>query len=165
MTHQPITRFPASVIAAAQACHKSSGCPASVTLAQWSLESNYGKTMPQNSNNAFGIKSRPGQDFVESPTTEVVHGQTIHITAKFAKYASMAEGFEAHAHLLMNPKGPYGQCLPYVYDPIKYIQRMAHIYATDPKYADKLIKIVADNNLTQYDVKPDPARPTADPAQ
>src|ERR1700722_17849140 len=63
--------IPASVIVAAQAAHKtfySLGPFASVTLAQWAVESDYGRAMPAGSNNPFGIKAFGDQPYVEAMT-------------------------------------------------------------------------------------------------
>jgi hypothetical protein len=59
-------RFSLDVINAAQATQDRWGVPASVTLAQWALESRYGASMPVGSNNPFGIKAVSGQPFVEA---------------------------------------------------------------------------------------------------
>ena len=48
---------PDAVIRAAQASQTRWGIPASVTLAQWALESAWGSRMPPGSNNPFGIKA------------------------------------------------------------------------------------------------------------
>jgi len=58
--------FPPAVIAAAVAAHHRWRVPASVTLAQWAVESAFGTAMPRGSNNPFGIKAGQGQPFVEA---------------------------------------------------------------------------------------------------
>ena len=51
--------------------------PASITVAQWAVESAWGAAMPPGSNNPFGIKALASQDAVESPTNEVLDGKTV----------------------------------------------------------------------------------------
>jgi len=87
--------FPSDVIDAAKRSLKTWKIPASVTLAQWALESDWGRKMPIGSNNPFGIKA-----CVEARTREVIHGETVFIVARFRKFGSMAEAFEQHARLL-----------------------------------------------------------------
>lgn len=53
--------FPPEVIAAAQAAPARWGAPASITMAQWALESGGGQHMPKGSNNPFGIKAGRGR--------------------------------------------------------------------------------------------------------
>jgi flagellum-specific peptidoglycan hydrolase FlgJ len=62
--------FTNDVIAAAQASQRNTGIPAAITLAQYALESGYGRHMPTGSNNPFGIKAKPGEPFVEQDTWE-----------------------------------------------------------------------------------------------
>ena len=75
-------------IAAAQASQQKWGVPASVTLAQFILESDWGRKMPggPSSNNPFGMKAVAGQPSVEASTHEVRDGQTIEITAPFRNF-------------------------------------------------------------------------------
>src|SRR5215475_11725970 len=75
----PGSPVPEDVIAAAQASHDKWKIPASVTLAQWALESGWGRKMPLGSNNPFGIKAASGQAFVEAITREHINGQGVTI--------------------------------------------------------------------------------------
>jgi len=70
-----VSSFPPEIISAAQTAQAAYGVPASVTLAQWALESDYGQHMPQGSNNPFGIKAKPGQDSVMARPSEYVGGR------------------------------------------------------------------------------------------
>ena len=78
-----MTQPPTEVIAAAKRSAGLWKIPASVTLAQWALESGWGKHTPPGSNNPFGIKAIGDQPAVESPTREVINGENVVITAKF----------------------------------------------------------------------------------
>jgi hypothetical protein len=69
--------IPSYLIAAAQSSHKKffpRGPFVSVSLAQWALESAYGRAEPPASNNPFGIKALPGQPSVAAMTHETLHG-------------------------------------------------------------------------------------------
>ena len=74
---------PADVADAAVASRNKWTVPASVTVAQWAVESAWGASMPPGSNNPFGIKAVGDQPAVESPTREVINGESIKISARF----------------------------------------------------------------------------------
>lgn len=138
------------VIVAAQKAFGKYGVPASVTLAQYCLESGYGKHMPLGSNNPFGIKAN-SPPYVEANTIEVIHGQVKHLVARFKKYPSLDEAFDDHARLLALGK-PYQGIKPWLWQPLIYIRKLTGLYATDPDYGTKLGNIIFANNLIQYDV-------------
>jgi len=96
-----MSNFPADVVQAAISSMHKWKVPASVTLAQWALESGFGQHMPAGSNNPFGMKAVAGQPFVTATTHEVVNGKTITVEAKFRKFNSIAEAFDAHGQLLV----------------------------------------------------------------
>ena len=154
-------RFPDDVIEAAKIAHKKyfpKGPYASVTLAQWAVESAYGREMPPGSNNPFGIKAVVGQPYVETLTREVIHGVSEKIEQKFAKYASIADAFEAHAKLLAtSPIYAEAQAANTVES---YVRAMAKHYATAPNYAAIILNIIRSFDLTLYDSLPDIALPT-----
>jgi hypothetical protein len=142
--------FPAEVIAAAQASHKAWKVPASVTLAQWALESNWGKAMPPGSNNPFGIKAKAGDPYVESRTHEVVKGKRIKILAKFRKFASLNDAFNEHGRLLATRQA-YAHARTVIGTPDAFADALTGVYATDPDYGSELKKVMKDYNLYQYD--------------
>lgn len=125
---------------AAQASEKKYGIPAGVTYAQWALESSHGTRMPAGSNNPFGIKARAGQPYVEAMTTEVIAGHAQRVMARFAKYSSLADAFDAHAKLLATSpayarargQGTAGG----------FADALTGVYATDPNYGAKLRAIM-----------------------
>lgn len=137
-------------VAAAQAAERSWGIPASVTLAQFGLESDWGKHMPPNSNNPFGIKALPGQPVSEALTREVVHGSTVVVHAGFRKFNGLLEAFDAHARLLAEGK-PYHFARQVLPDAEKFANALTGVYATDPQYGAKLINIMRADDLAQYD--------------
>jgi flagellum-specific peptidoglycan hydrolase FlgJ len=146
------------VIAAAQACAKKWKVPASVTIAQYGLESGWGEHEPPGSNNPFGMKAGawalPGT-FVECDTTEVVHGTSVSVTARFRKFDSIADAFDAHGKLLATA-APYAQAMRKVPNADDFADALTGVYATDPAYGAKLRALMRADNLYQYDVAATP---------
>lgn len=71
-----------------------------VLLAQWSLETGGGaKCIQWNLGNAKSFAG-DGYDWTEFPTTEVVNGAVVHITARFRAFASLAAGAADYLKLL-----------------------------------------------------------------
>ena len=95
---------PADIIAAACEAQRKWKIPASISLAQWALESGWGRHMPPGSNNPFGMKARAGDPFVTVRTREQDRdGHDYFIEAAFRKFGSIAEAFDAHGGLLNKP--------------------------------------------------------------
>lgn len=138
------------VIAAAKAAQDKWAIPASVSIAQFALESGWGKHMPPGSMNPFGIKSLPGAPSVAVPTREYFHGRYVTITAGFAKFPSLAEAFDAHARLLA-VGAPYAHARSVLPDPFKFVDALTGVYATDPNYGAELTAIIQGDGLTKYD--------------
>src|SRR5260370_38392004 len=74
---------PPEVIEAAKASQRQWGVPASVTLAQWIVESAWGSAMPPDSNNPFGIKALETQPAEATGTGEVMDGKGVITPARF----------------------------------------------------------------------------------
>jgi hypothetical protein len=142
--------FPAEVIAAAQASQKTWKIPAAVTLAQWAVESNFGKKMPGGSNNPFGIKATGGQAYVEAHTREVINGKDVVIMAKFRKFASINDAFDQHGRLLASAS-PYAHARTLISNPDAFADALTGVYATDPNYGTVLKRTMKTYNLYQYD--------------
>jgi flagellum-specific peptidoglycan hydrolase FlgJ len=140
------------VIAAARSAQAATGIPASVSLAQWAVESAWGSRCT-GTFNYFGVKAAPGQPSTVCATHEVIDGQRVAAHAAFANYSSEAKAFTAHAELLATGAryAPARAALP---DVTAFIQAMAPVYATDPNYADLLLEIVREHDLQQYDKDP-----------
>jgi flagellum-specific peptidoglycan hydrolase FlgJ len=140
--------IPPSVITGAQLAMKMTGIPASVTIAQWAIESGWGARVT-GTYNVFGIKAVQGQSSTACASHEVINGERVPVTAYFANYGSLAEAFVAHARVLMGlPYMAARKCLP---DVEAFVDKMAPVYATDPNYASLVMKIIIQHNLTQYD--------------
>jgi flagellum-specific peptidoglycan hydrolase FlgJ len=145
--------FIESIAKGAQKAHKEYGVFASVTIAQAILESSWGKSgLSKKANNFFGIKATPDWDgkIIKLPTKEVVHGKTIVVMAPFRSYPDKEGSVLDHAQFLrenhryepafLANNGP---------DFAKAIARNG--YATDPKYAEKLIQLIKQHQLEDYD--------------
>jgi hypothetical protein len=124
------------------------GVPASITLAQGLLESNIGRSRlaTQNSNH-FGIKCF-------SKTCRKGHCSNFnddHHKDFFRIFSSVEESYHAHSRLLQ--KDRYRRL--YRLDKTDYKGWARGLkkagYATDPRYAEKLIRIIEDLDLQQFD--------------
>ncbi|MGI5499270.1 FG-GAP-like repeat-containing protein [Lentzea sp. CA-135723] len=142
----------------AQAEKAEYGIPASVSIAQSALESNWGASgLSRNYLNFHGSKcaapDRPGPIAIgckQLPTTECPGGNCGGTRAYFRVFASMRDSFRDHGRNL-STNSAYAHALPYRNDPDRYIREIARTYATDPAYADKVIKVMRDNNLYRFD--------------
>src|SRR3954465_10671191 len=81
-------------IIAADAAAKGSPYPTGITVAQAALESAWGSSqLSQKANNYFGIKAHGEAEGIELPTTEVVNGKVVKVSARFAAYPDVAACF------------------------------------------------------------------------
>jgi len=123
------------------------GIPASITLAQGILESGAGKSgLAKDANNHFGIKCHKGW------TGDTYIMDDDKRNECFRKYKSASESFEDHSQFLTT-RGRYAFLFEYkVTDYKKWAHGLKKAgYATNPKYAHLLIKVIEDNKLYQYD--------------
>jgi flagellum-specific peptidoglycan hydrolase FlgJ len=142
---------------AARAAQGLTGIPASISIAQAILESGWGRSgLAMEANNYFGIKARQSDDYAEFPTAEFENGVKEEVMAKFARYPSPIESFQSHAALLLTlPR--YKPCMECKRDPAAFAQQLQRCgYSTSPTYADSLMGLVREFNLTQYDNPPEP---------
>ncbi|MGN4155276.1 glucosaminidase domain-containing protein, partial [Burkholderia gladioli] len=149
--------FPAEVIEAAQAAQAKWRIPASISLAQWALESGFGHHLPAGSNNPFGIKANKqdlaSENYVNAMTSEFVNGKEIRIPQPFRKFPSLNEAFDFHGQLLATGRA-YAEARSKIPDAHEFAKALDHHYATDPNYSKKLIGNYIDPyNLTQYDLE------------
>ena len=146
---------------------KTSGILASVSMAQFILESGYGKSeLAQNANNCFGMKKSlsgntwsgstwDGSSVYAKKTQEYENGQYVTITADFRKYPSVEKSIADHSAYLLGAKN--GSKLRY--DGLKgctdYKKAVQIIkdggYATSPTYVESICNIIERWKLTQYD--------------
>jgi LysM repeat protein len=125
-----------------------SGVPASITLAQGMLESDNGNSrLAVRGNNHFGIKCHNGWK------GKRIYHDDDHRNECFRKYNSVFESYEDHSDFLRN-----GSRYAFLFelDPLDYRSWARGLkkagYATNPAYAERLIKIIEDNNLHKYDL-------------
>ena len=142
---------PNDIVLAARAAQRKWNVPASITIAQWMLESGHGKKTPHGSNNPFGIKAGNGQPFVLAPTKEQTKdGRMIRIMAPFRKFDSVDQAFDLHGKLLATSPH-YAAARDHADDPDAYANALTHTYASDDKYGPLLISLMRQHDLYQYD--------------
>lgn len=149
---------------------KKTGILASVSMAQFILESGYGKSeLAQNANNVFGMKcSLSGNTwsgstwdgrakYTKQTKEQNADGSYTTITADFRKYPCVEDSIADHSAYLLGAKN--GSKLRYDgLKDCKDYKKVAQIikdggYATSLTYAEKLCSIIERWNLTQFDVK------------
>lgn len=146
---------------------KKSGILASVSLAQFILESGYGKReLAQNANNCFGMKkslsgntwsgsSWDGKSIYTKKTQEEENGKMITITFDFRKYGCVEDSITDHSAYLLGAKN--GSAFRYnglkgCTDYKKAVQIIKDGgYATSSTYVSNLCSIIERWNLTKYD--------------
>jgi flagellar protein FlgJ len=123
-------------------------------LGQAALESGWGKreiNMPDgsSSHNLFGIKANAGWSgkVAEVMTTEYKNGVPAKQIEKFRAYSSYDEAFKDYATMLSsNPR--YANVLQQSASPAAMAQALQKSgYATDPKYAEKLVSVMKQMNI------------------
>ncbi len=138
----------------AEAASASTGIPARFMLGQAALETGWGKAEirgadGQNSHNLFGIKagaSWKGKT-VDIVTTEYVDGKPQKQVDSFRAYDSYADSFRDYARLLgSNPR--YQNVIAQGQDATGFAQGLQQAgYATDPRYAQKLMNVIRQFEL------------------
>jgi hypothetical protein len=141
---------PQDVIDAAVASQLHWKVPASVTMAQWVVESAWGASMPPGSNNPFGIKAAADQPSVEAPTREVSNGEFVTITARFRTFSSIEEAFDEHGRLLAT-NAVYRAAMQNTDDCNAFSDALNGIYATDPNYSTTLKWVIQAYGFNRYD--------------
>lgn len=136
----PKASFVSSVLPYAQASAAKSGLPVELVLAQAALESGWGKSAK--GNNYFGIKAHGYGGKTQSVGThEYEGGKRVNITDSFRAYDSPEQSFDDHADFLRSNRRykPVFEARDGI-EAARALQKAG--YATDPKYADKLISIM-----------------------
>nr|DAZ57540.1 MAG TPA: Muramidase (flagellum-specific) [Caudoviricetes sp.] len=155
---------------------KKSGVLASVSMAQFILESGWGKSgLTQKANNAFGMKKNlsgntwpnsawDGKSVVSMQTGEETEdGKAYTITAEFRQYNCIEDSIADHSAYLTGAKD--GDKLRYegLKGCKKYKQAAQIIknggYATSTSYVKALCDIIKEYSLTDYEVKKKATKP------
>lgn len=149
---------------------KKSGILASVSLAQFILESGYGKSeLARNANNCFGMKKSlsgntwsgsawDGKSVYTKQTKEQnADGSYETVTADFRKYACVEDSIADHSAYLLGAVNGSKKRYEGIAGMMDYKKAVQLIrdggYATSLTYVEKLCSIIEKWNLTQYDVR------------
>lgn len=147
---------------------KTSGIRASVSLAQFILESGYGKSeLAQNANNCFGMKKSlsgntwsgsawDGVSIYTKKTQEYENGAYVTVTADFRKYPSVEDSIADHSSYLLGAMSGSKKRYEGIANMTDY-KAVAQLiknggYATSPTYVQNLCSIIERWDLTKYDV-------------
>ena len=129
-------------LAMAEKANRSRWVLPSVCIAQAALESGWNlkaKTL-------FGIKGN-GNNL---KTTEYINGKYVMVTAAFKSFPSVAAAVHGYYDLICkSPRYAGAVNNPDFRSAARAIKNGG--YATDPGYADKIIRIIIDNHLTSFD--------------
>jgi LysM repeat protein len=129
--------------------------PASITLAQGMLESGYGTSeLAKHANNHFGIKCHKGWtgETYTRRSKENVDGSSIVRNSCFRAYSTTAESYADHSDFLASRSNYSALFLANTTDYKVWAEGLVKGgYATDPKYAAKLISTIQAYRLDKYD--------------
>lgn len=131
--------------------NQTTGIPTTIIIAVAGLESNWGTSdLARNANNHFGIKANdswPGQAYCKS-STEYMDGIAVQTWECFRKYALIRKSYEDFGRFLLTR--PNYKNLQYYPDWDNWswaVGLQAGGYATDPKYAEKLMAAIEKYKL------------------
>lgn len=146
-----IQSFINTLVPVAQQIQKTYRIPAAVCIAQAALETGWGRSVV--GNNYFGIKATPSTGkVVTSPTTEYVNGKEVWVDATFCAYESLADSANEYG-IFLTSQARYAPCFNSILTTNGFCFTLqACGYATDPNYAKKLISIINEFKLAQYNV-------------
>lgn len=140
----------------AQKINKQYGIYASVTIAQAALESDFGRSvLAAKYHNLFGVKGSDLSNTKELETKEYLNGSWVTIKDRFRVYSSIEESITDHSLLFVNGTTWNNNQYEHVLaadSPASAAKALEQDgYATDPTYAQKLIELIKQYNLTKYD--------------
>jgi flagellar protein FlgJ len=134
------------------------GVEPKVILAQAALESGWGHSTIKNGNgdntfNLFNIKADKSWQGKQAQvaTLEFDQGVAKKVNAGFRSYDSFEESFRDYVDFIKsNPR--YGDALKKVGNAEQYMRELQRAgYATDPKYADKVMSIYQGNTMAEFE--------------
>ncbi len=144
-------QFITAATAVARAFAENGGSLAGVAVAQAALESNWGSSrLARDAHNYFGIKAHGSLPRIELPTHEAVNGALVRTVARFAKYESMEACF-ADRQRILTKVAAYAEARACAADPEAFIRALARHWATDPHYAEKLLRLYREHGFDQLD--------------
>lgn len=149
-------QFIEELVPHAQKLHQEHGVLPSIIIGQAVLESDWGTSeLAAKYHNLFGIKAAEGQEKVTLETKEYVNEKWITIQGNFRVYASWEESMDDHTNLFLNGVSWNPAKYTGVIQAQDYKQAAQALqdagYATDPEYAGKIIQVIEENHLDQYD--------------
>ncbi|QIM49244.1 flagellar assembly peptidoglycan hydrolase FlgJ [Pusillimonas sp. DMV24BSW_D] len=156
-----IEQFVTKMGDAARHAAQESGIPAKLILSQAALESGWGRREIKmedgsNSYNLFGIKATGSWEgkVANIVTTEFIDGKPQKMVQAFRAYDSYAESFADYARLI-SQNDRYQAVLTAPNAETAAVKVHEAGYATDPKYAEKLISIMGylDDRLDSFMVR------------
>lgn len=132
--------------------------PASITLAQAILESDFGKSeLSAKYHNLFGVKASLWQPHVTLETKEYEDGVWKTIKARFRVYSSWNASLKDHARLIAQGTDSNARQYEAVLRANNYYEAAQALqdggYATDPAYANKLINVIETYHLDRFDAQ------------
>jgi flagellum-specific peptidoglycan hydrolase FlgJ len=143
-----------AIAPAARALAASSKIPASFTVAQAANETGWGASeLAQKYHNLFGVKADASWHgpTVFLPTKECINGKDVVVSAPWRVYPDWLSSLQDRTKfLLTNPRYKPAFACTDGRDFAVAVQKAG--YATDPNYAQKIIAIIHDHNLTTLDV-------------
>lgn len=122
--------FVRNVLPAAEKASAATGIPTNVIMAQWALESGWGKSGLAKTGNLGGIKEWGKGAAVDMPTKEVVNGEKINTMGRFKDFKGNIGSYaDSYAKLMSGPR--YAQVRAQR-DPLKAIDALSRSgYATE----------------------------------
>jgi flagellum-specific peptidoglycan hydrolase FlgJ len=149
--------FIAAIGPAAQSSQKTTGVPASVTVAQAILESDWGRSaLTRRADNLFGIKALgnatgPAGVVTLATWEHTPDGSDVLVQSPFKAYYTLEQSIDDHGKFFTNNRR-YAAALAVASDPQAFAQAIQDAgYATDPSYASKLISLMDRYNLYRFD--------------
>ena len=142
----------------AEKAAKELGVEPKVILAQAALESGWGRSVIKNGNgsnsfNLFNIKADKAWQGKQAKlaTLEFDQGIAKKVNAGFRSYDSFEESFRDYVDFIKsNPR--YGEALKKVGNAEQYMHELQRAgYATDPRYADKVMSIYQGNTMAEFE--------------
>lgn len=134
---------------------KELGVDAEVIIAIAALETGWGKHLPTDnggsSNNYFGIKAddRWSGNYVTSQTLEFEENTFNELKQSFRAYDNLKESFNDFADFILGNER-YAQALEFAHDTKRFLHEIQNAgYATDPKYADKILNVLNNKAFEQ----------------
>jgi flagellar protein FlgJ len=134
------------------------GVEPKMLLAQAALETNWGRSLIRHNEgnssfNLFNIKADKAWQGRKAQVSavEFEHGMAKKVTSPFRSYGSFEESFQDYVNFIKsNPR--YGDALRQAGDPELYMHKLQQAgYATDPNYAEKVLKIYHSNAMSEFE--------------